>query len=445
MFMKSHPALFPVAFILVALLWQSLSTQSPQQAHAYIPQGHDSLLIVKNGIHKMRAISETQVTRDHRWEFQLGDTIPTATERVVSWTEFDKKGRVISVVDSSTASDHKNLKMKTQEYVYDKDKLIRHSVKEWYESPGDTGKAMRVVWVEITNWDTKFTLHHTEEEEAGQWNMQIDSTVFNPDGQKRLTYTYNSMGDSFVEEFTYDAKARLKYRRLSMQLFWSPPWEMESSTYTYHDDGSHVRLDSVWRIDPDMNAARKRAGDKRAPDYAWKVLMAAPVTGTFNRLENRDEYTYNARGDVTRTLWWSPITLCWDDYTWVYDAEGKLVHNTERRGRPPGEESDPCTDSTWYEYKNGILYHEKVRRYCNTYYTSYDDTFQVNGVPVDPNRSFSFKYEDKEFGIVEVITRYEHNSIVETTSFNEKGLMIKREFVERLGNETVTKFTYFRW
>jgi hypothetical protein len=69
----------------------------------------------------------------------------------------------------------------------------------------------------------------------------------------------------------------------------------------------------------------------------------------------------------------------------------------------------------------------------------------VNGVPVDPDRTFSFKYEDKEFGIVEVFTRYEHNSIVETTSFNAQGLLIKREFREHLGDETVTHYTYFRW
>ena len=141
MLMKPHPALFPVAFILVALVWQSLSTQSPQKAHAYIPERNDSLLIIKNGIHKMRAISETEVTRDHRWEFQLGDTVPTAIERVVTWTEFDKKGRVVSVVDSSTASDHTSLKVKTQEYEYKNNTLVRHSMKEWFESTADdTGR-----------------------------------------------------------------------------------------------------------------------------------------------------------------------------------------------------------------------------------------------------------------------------------------------------------------
>src|SRR5688572_11555145 len=102
--MKYHSAPLVVACILVAFLWQSLGTQNGQQAHAYIPEMHDSLLIVKHGIHKMRAISETEVMRHQEREFLIGDSVPVATERVVTWMEFDKKGRVVYTVDSSTAS-----------------------------------------------------------------------------------------------------------------------------------------------------------------------------------------------------------------------------------------------------------------------------------------------------------------------------------------------------
>lgn len=430
---------------LLLLAWTGISGK--RSALAAQVADPDSSLIVKNNIRKVKAYSETEVRRDLRNSFDSEDQGPPATEYHTTWTEYDRQGRVILVVDSATASDNKGLTIQTDKFVYNGNALREHQYAKTSElmEGRPTKKTIRL---ESTKWNRDCMLHHSEQEEAGQWNVQTDSTVYNSAGQKRITYSYNSMGDSFVEEFTYDAKARLKYRRLTMKQFWSPPWEMESSSYSYNENGGKSVVDSVWRMNPDMKAARSRAGDVRAVDYKWKVLMAAPATGSFDRLETRKESWYDSRDSLVHYQLWEQYAYMWEDYTWVYDKDSKLVLTTEYRGDRPGDHSvygTPCTDSIWYEYKNGIVYHEKVKRFCNGSAISYDDTFQLSGVPVDPDRSVSFTYEDKNAGLVKVVSRYRHNKIVATDSYNEKGLLIRREENNFRNEPVVIKYTYFTW
>lgn len=402
--------------------------------------GIDSTLIVKYNIGEVRAYSETEVRRNEREYYDIGDKIPLATEYLITRTRYDEAGRVLSIVDSAWASDNTDLNVTNRRYAYAGNRATAYSMIHVI-FPGRNKDAVRIISGEWTEWNDQFTRRRTEKEESGQWNVQTDSTVYNKDGQKRLTYTYNSMGDSFVEEYAYDAKARLKYRRLAMKQFWSPPWEMESTSYTYNNDGSHTELDSVWRIDPDMKAARARAGKNSGGDYKWRVLMAAAGTGTFNRLESREERRYDAAGHLVLRQEWVQYAQMWEDYSWVYDNRGLLVLHTEWRGdKPDGRYvyGKACTDSIWYEYRQQSVYHEKVRRFCNGYYTAYDDTFRS-----DPDRVVRAAYSGSLQGGVETVATFQHDKGVDHYIADARGLPLERRFHAQPNELTIVKYTYY--
>lgn len=403
--------------------------------------GIDSLLIVKNNIREVRAYSETEVRRSRKDYYDILDRVPMDTAYLITRTQYDDSGRIVSVVDSAWASNEPAVHVTVQAYTYSGNRPATYSRKEVI-LPGNKKDTSRVVSMETIEWSNSFTRRHTEKEESGQWNVQIDSTVYNNDGQKRQTYTYNSMGDSFVEEYTYDAKARLKYRRLAMKQFWSPPWEMESTSYTYADDGSHTELDSVWRIDPDMNKARARAGKSSQSDYKWRVLMMAPATGAFNRLESREERRYDAQNHLLLRQEWVQYAQMWEDYSWVYDQRGRLVLHTEWRGDRPedkdGTYGRACTDSIWYEYRLSVLYHEKTRRYCNGYYTAYDDTFQLN-----PDRVERDDYYGSIKGGVTNVTTFRHGKGVDHYVADARGLPIERRYHDYSNELTIVEYTYY--
>lgn len=425
-----------VAGICAACMHDSLAALPAPEVH-----GIDSLLIVKNNIREVRAYSETEVRRDEREYYAIGENAKLETEYLITRTQYDASGRIISIIDSAWASDAPQVKLTTQSYVFAGARRESYS-KKIVLLPEQKQEPVKTLSVETIEWNAAFTRRHTEQEESGQWNVQVDSTVYNRDGQKRLTYTYNSMGDSFVEEFTYDAKARLNYRRLTMKQFWSPPWEMESTTYTYAKDGSHTELDSVWRIDPDLNAARVRAGKTSQSDYKWRVLMMAPATGTFNRLESRAERKYDAQNRLLQRQEWVQYAQMWEDYSWVYDQRGNLILHTEWRGDKPDDKNGvygrACTDSIWYAYRNSVLYHEKTRRYCNGYYTADDDTFAQN-----PDRTEKSNYTGSVKGGVLTLTTFRHGKGVDYYIADARGLPIERRFHNHTNELTIVQYSYY--
>lgn len=411
----------------------------------------DSILLVKNGFH---IVHEQQVATkivQERWDWDGPGNNKRYREITDRWTEYDGDGRIIHISDTNSTSQGYYNKISDEHREYAGGKLVKLTRREWScDSIRKNKNDSQLISAETVLYTPQYTWKHSESEDVGTWIIRTDSTVFTPDHQPAVTYTYTSMGDSMVEEFTYDQYSRLKYRRLSMKQFWSPPWEMEATFYTYREDGSHMERDSVWRIDPDMNVAAKRAGDPKAKDFCWKRLLCAPSTGTFNRLEWWEERTYDANQNMILDQKWTQYAYDWEDYSWTYNDKNQLIRHTEWRGDPPNVKpndvvyGESCRDSIWYTYEDSVLVTEKSWHYCNTYYDSSYTDYRFNGKPLDPNRTEITDYVGFE-GFSKVKTTYKDGRIDVRRYYGKDELIRKKEDQPMFDEDSnTTTYTYFK-
>lgn len=420
----------------------------PEQCQAKCTSEPDSLSLIKNSIRKVRSQSETIARREERHQYELSDSVPTAIERTITWKEFDRNGNLLSQTDSLSASDREAIEVVVHTYTYAGIRLVSHYIVDQIIVPAKRNAKPIVKFISMTDYTNAYKRVRTEQQESGQWNVQTDSTIFNSSGQPRITYTFNSMRDSFVEEFTYDEKARLKYRRLTMKQFWSPPWEMESTSYTYTSDGGKLVVDSVWRMNPDLAIARSKAGDRNAADYTWKILMIAPTTGSFDRLESRKERTYDNAGRLVLSQLWAQPSHMWEEDSWTYNEKDQLTRTTEYRGDRPGDHSiygEPCVDTVWYYYGEKFMEELESSRICNGLVTGQYRVFYDGIEFIDPNRVESYKYTGNLDGCKEVSSTYRLNQLQSVVYSDGRGLPIREVSYDFYRTETVTEYSYVHW
>lgn len=218
--MKIYQASYWGIGSMVVLLIIAVMLVFPGQCQSKCTSEPDSLSLIKNSIRKVRSQSETIVRREERHQYELSDSVPTAIERTITWKEFDRNGNLLSQTDSLSASDREEIEVvvHTYTYTYSGTRLISHYIVDQITNPAKRNEANCEIYFSDRLHKCIQTCANGA---AGIRSMECttDSTIFNSSGQPRITYTFNSMRDSFVEEFTYDEKARLKYRRLTMKQF----------------------------------------------------------------------------------------------------------------------------------------------------------------------------------------------------------------------------------
>ncbi len=407
--------------------------------HEYI----DSTLIVTQQVRKVKEVRTTEELERRRWDWDGPENNTKLTNVQTTWTTFDKSGRVVAIDDTLVDDKYNRTEITNETFYYSGNKMIERqlTLHYSYESYGPKDSTVRI---EIVKWSDGLTWRQLEWADYGQWIVHIDSTVLNSTGMPHVTYTHNSMGDSFVEEYVYDAKARLKYRRLAMKQLWSPPWEMEASLYTYADDGSYVQRDSVWRIDPDMNRAAQLAGDRNSPGYEWRVLLMAPSMATFHRLESWEEWTYNADQLLVRKQTWTEYAHTWYDYSWSYNSQGQIVRETEWRCTRWHLSEEPeigNKDSVWYMYKNGKLASKEEMHSISGDAERSKNIFGAK----DPNRTEISDYCGRE-NYSKVHKRYDEDRLMETMYFGKDGLISKWEgYTSTYVLSDEREYTYFKW